>query len=342
MIGRIGVASTGLLLALAQALSAAAQPAAAPHAPLRAAAFARIGDAIIGAADYDAAFAAAQRRRFYHAKVPDAQLDRLRREVGDELINRVLLLQEVRRRHIEADGPSVQAQLDEYEKRYAASPQWPRIKTEMLPALKAELERRSALARIESRIRAVAPPPEEALRDYYLKHPEAFTEPEQVKVSVILLKVDPSAARPAWDGARAEAAAIHARLARGAEFAELARLHSADESAARGGDMGYLHRGMLPEAVQAEVDSLAPGAVSKPLTTLDGVALLRVDDRKAARLRDFASVRERALQLWTREQGEHAWQAFLAALKAKADIEILDHSRYPALTSLGDAGKAAQ
>lgn len=332
-----------MLLLLAQAPPAAAQQAAAsPHAPARAAAFARIGDAVISGADYDAAFASARRSRFYHAQVPDAQLDRLRREVGDELIDRVLLLQEARRRNIGADAERVQAQLDEYERRYAASPQWPRIKSEMLPALKAELERRSVLARVESEIRTMAPPSEEALRDYYLKHPEMFTEPEQVKVSVIVLKVDPSAARPAWDGARDEAAAIHARLARGADFAELARLHSADESAARGGDMGYLHRGMLPEVVQAKVDRLGPGEISEPITTLEGVALLRVDDRKAARQREFASVRERALQLWMRERAERAWQAFLAGLRARASIEILDQSRYPALSSLGDAGKAAQ
>jgi len=333
------VLALGLPLASAQGTAATAPTE--PHAARPSIPFALVGETVITTAEYDAALAAAQRNRFYHAKVPEAQLEQLRREVGDELINRVLLVEDARRRSVEPDHARVKTQLDEYEKRYGASPQWPRMKAEMLPALTAELERRSILARIEADVRNVSPPSDSALREFHRQRPQTFTEPEQIKVSIILLKVDPAAPRAGWEGAREEAAAIRARIQRGADFGELARLHSADASASKGGDMGYLHRGMLPEAVQDKVDKLTTSEVSEPVTTLEGVVLIRVDDRKSARPREFEDVRERAQQLWQREEGERAWRAYLAQLRTKARIQVVDASRYPPAPVTGDKGDAS-
>lgn len=309
------------LLSLSLA-TAAQQP---PAAPV----FATVDTAVISAAEYDAAYAVAQRNRFYHRQAPEAEVLALKREVGDQLINRILLQAEAGRRKVEPDRQRIDAQLQGYEQRYAGSPQWPRMKAEMLPALTEELEKRSRMERLEAQIRAVPTPSETVLRKYHADHPQRFTEPEQVKVSVILLKVDPSSPRAVWDQAREEAAAIRGRLQRGAEFAELAKVHSADQSAAKGGDMGYLHRGMLPDQVQAAVDKLEPGAVSEPLTVLDGVVLLRMDDRKLARPRAFEDVRERAEQLWLREAGDAAWKSFVEGLRSAAKIQVVDASRYP-------------
>ncbi len=291
--------------------------------------FATVGTTIISAAEYDAAYAVAQRNRFYHRKAPAAEVQALKREVGDQLINRILLAEEATRRNIAPDHKRIESQLQGYERRYGASPQWPRMKAEMLPALTAELEQRSRIERLEAQVREVALPDEAVLRAFYDENREKFMEPERVKVSVILLKVDPSSPKAAWEQAREEAAAIRGRLARGADFAELARLHSADGSAEKGGDMGYLHRGMLPKPVQDAVDKLAPGGLSEPITVLEGIALLRVDDRKAARQRDFDDVRERAEQLWRREASDAAWDDFLARLRSATAVQVVDSTRYP-------------
>ena len=322
---------TGLLLL--SAAGAAQQPQAPPV-------FATVGTKVISAAEYDAAYAVAQRNRFYHRKAPDAEVQALRREVGDQLINRILLTEEAARRNIEPDRKAIDAQVENYERRYGASPQWPRMKAEMLPALTAELEKRSRLDRLEAQIRDVPAPSEAVLRKFYAEHKDKFTEPEQVKISVILLKVDPSSPKAAWEQAREEAAAIRERLLRGAEFAELARLHSADGSADKGGDMGYLHRGMLPEPVQEAVDKLAPGSISAAITVLEGVALLRVDDRRAARQREFEDVRERAEQLWQREAADAAWTDFLARLRSATAVQVVDASRYPEVSTPAATHKA--
>lgn len=297
--------------------------------------FAIVAGTVIGVPEYERVWAEAQRQKFYHRKAPESEVNQLRREVGDRLINRVLLAAEVERRGIEPDRAKVDAAIAGYEQRYRDSPQWARMRAERLPGLRAELERQSRLERLETQVRDVPAPSLETLRAWYDGHPELFTEPEQVRLSLILLKVDPSSPAQVRQKAREEAAAIRARIARGADFAELARLHSADSSAARGGDMGYLHRGMLPDGIVQEVDKLAPNAVSEPIPVLEGVALIRFDDRRAPQLRAFESVRERAAQLWLRAESERRWAEFLAGLRTGAQVTVVDASRYPAAAAAG-------
>ncbi|MBK8767588.1 MAG: peptidylprolyl isomerase [Burkholderiaceae bacterium] len=316
----------------APALAADAKPAAggaSKHGVTQESVFALVGGTSISTAEYDALWTTVQRQKFYHRKAPEAEVAQVRREVGDQIINRVLLTEEVARRGVAPDGPKVQAQLAEYEQRYQSSPSWPKIKAERLPALTRELERQSALERLSAQVRAVPAPDERTARTYYESHPELFTEPEQLRFSIILLKVDPSSRKPVWDKAREEADAIRERIARGADFAEMARLHSSDSSAERGGDVGYVHRGMLPEGLAEKLAGLTPGQGSDPHVVLDCVAVLRFVDRKSARLREFDQVRERAGQLWAREASERQWSDFVAGLRKDASVTVVDATRYP-------------
>jgi parvulin-like peptidyl-prolyl isomerase len=160
------------------------------------------------------------------------------------------------------------------------------------------------------------------LRAYYAANPEKFTEPERFRVSSILLKVDPSAPAAAWDAAMAEAVGIVSRLRAGGDFRELARLHSGDASAEQGGDMGYLHRGMMGSRAQVAIDAADLGVVTDPVRLLEGVAIFRVDERPVRRLHPLEDVAERAQDLWLREQRESRWSEFLDGLSKQAEIHV--------------------
>jgi parvulin-like peptidyl-prolyl isomerase len=188
--------------------------------------------------------------------------------------------------------------------------------------MRQRLENESRLQILEARVRDVPAPSEAQLRAYYDAHPETFTEPEQTKVSIILLKVDPSSSAEVWDAARKEAAALHERLKKGADFAELARMHSGDASAAQGGDMGYIHRGMLGELAQKAIDALKPGQNTAPVELLEGIALFRLVERQKPNLNDLATVKARAHDLWRRDEGERAWKGLIAKLRRETPIEL--------------------
>lgn len=332
-----------LVLAVSGSASMMLTPAALAAAPAQpppvAGAFATVGDTVISRADYQRALAVAMRKKYYHAKPPEAEFARFQREVGDEVVNRVLLLAEARRRGIVPDREQIAATVAGYDAQYGGSANWQANRAKMLAAVLPQLESESLLERLGQLVRRVPEPAEPVLRAYHAQHPALFTEPEQVRLSVILLKVDPSSPQAMWDAAHAEGRQLHRRLLAGADFGDLARLHSGDRSAAAGGQMDYAHRGMLPEAVHGVVDALPPGGLSAPVQLLEGVAILRLDDRRPARQRAFEQVRARAAELWQREQAQARWTELIDTLRRGTAIRI-DESLYVPQSATTDKAHA--
>lgn len=299
--------------------------------------FAVVGKVVITVEEYDNALHLAARQKFYHRQPPQGEIAELQREVGDRLINRVLLLAEARQRSLKPDPEKIKKTVAGYDARYGDSEQWRRNRAELLPRLIQQLEQQDVLEQLEGTIRSGPAATAEQARAYYDAHRDLFTEPEKVKLSAILLKVDPASAQAVWDKALAQAAQIVRRLQAGADFAAMARQHSAESSAGNGGNLGYLHRGMLQKPMQEVVDRLQPGAISEPVVVLEGVAVVRLAERQPAARKAYAEVRERAANLWERERAEAQWQAFLARLRAAAAIRIED-ARYPAAKAGGKSG----
>lgn len=294
--------------------------AAAPEADL----VARVGNQKITRDDLETAVLRATRKRFYHARPPAEQLDQFRRQVAEDLVTRALLLEEASRLNIRPDQQSIKMRLDGYEQRYANSPRWKTEGAEMLSSLRRYLEDQDRLQKLEARVKTVPRPSESILLRYYRDNPEKFTEPQRQRVSVILLQVDPSSTKMVWDAALKEGATLVARIKQGAGFAELARMHSADATAANGGDMGYLHTGMLSPQAEAVIANLETNEISAPTRLLEGIAIFKVTERLPARLREFADVRERCESLWTKEQADNAWMQFVAGLRKSIPVEIFD------------------
>ena len=284
--------------------------------------YAKVGDREITVEEYNQTYARTMRQRYYHSKPPEAELALVRQEIADELITRQLLLLEAARSGMKPDEESIQATLQQYDQRYASSPRWQQERARLLGSLKVKLEEDDLLRQLESKVKNIVPPDEEQVRVYYEQNPEKFTEPMRQKLSLILLTVDPSSSADIWQAAMDTGQELVKQLHAGADFAEFARLYSGDVSAEKGGDMGYVHREMLSESAQKAIDKLQPGQISEPVRTLHGVAILRLDDRQAERLRDYADVSDRAYKLWRREHSEAAWLAFKSKLRLDTPVTV--------------------
>ena len=297
-------------------------PPSAAHAGTTDTTFAVVEGVTIPAAQYTAALNEQIRQKFYHGKPPEAEVDEVRREVGRQLINDILMEHEAKKFGIAPDTEKVDADIARYEARYSDSPVWQERRESVLPALRAKLERDSLRERVEARVKQLPDPTEAELRAYYEANPEKFTEPEQVRLGMILLRVDPSSATSVWKLAEEEAQKLVDRIGEGERFEALAELHSADPSADEGGDLGYIHRGMVPEALHQQLDSLEIGDVSKPIRILEGIAVFQLLGRKEAIHHSFERVRERATGLLARERAEVAWKSYLENLSQGYDVEI--------------------
>lgn len=273
--------------------------------------------------EYRMLLAATMRQRFYHGNAPENQAEAVRKEVSDLLIERALLVEEADRRGIKPDTAMIEQAVADADTRYANMPRWQQQREQLLPGLKKQVAQQSQLDQLEKAVRDIPPPADDEVRAYYKQKPELFTEPEKLRLSVILLKVDPSSPKELWDKALEDVQAIYRRIKDGADFAEEARLHSTDHTAGTGGDLGYVHRGMLPEALEGKIDQLGVGVVSEPITVLEGVSLFRVEERVAPRLREYPEVAPRAQELLRREQQDQAWREAINRLREAANIQIL-------------------
>ncbi len=285
---------------------------------------ARVDGEPIALDEFEATLHIAMRQQLFHRNADSGRIERLRVETARRMIDHLLLVREAQRRGIEVDPAALEAavaarlkefrldRLDEAQRHHLKAQLRDQMAEKLLvEALRAEMER-------------VDEPSEQVLRRFYEENLDKFTTPERLRVAVILLRVAPSAGGPAWQAAMDEAKRIRERLRAGADFEALARIHSSDASAEQGGDLGYLHRGMLSAEAQQAVDALAPGEISEPVALLQGIAIFKLIDRQGAEVNPFERVRERAAALYRRQEAERAWRHFLEGLRAGADIEVPD------------------
>jgi parvulin-like peptidyl-prolyl isomerase len=316
----LGAVAEDVQPASAAVAASSAEPAA--HKEAHSAVFAVINGREIGMQEYEIAFTTLVRQRFYHGQIPEGELALVREEIKKKLVQRVVLVEEAERRKLALDSAQIDETMAGYDKRYATAPQWQENRERVLPELRKGLVEQSLVAALDKEVRAVPEPSDKEVRAFYEKNPQLFTEPEKLRLAVILLALDPSSAPSAWVSTREEARAIYGRIESGTSFEDAARLHSSVYSES-GGDMGYLHRGMMPEVIQERIDKFVVGKVNEPIDTLEGVAIFKLLERVVPKKRDFADVSGRARELLLRERQGKAWKGLVDHLVAKADVKFI-------------------
>ncbi len=107
----------------------------------------------------------------------------------------------------------------------------------------------------------------------------------------------------------------------GADFAELARLHSADGSASRGGDLDWLLPGDTVPEFERVMNALKPGEISRPEKSSFGWHLVQVLERRAAGLTPERR-RMQARQAIKERKSEDAYQDWLRLLRDRTYVEM--------------------
>lgn len=109
------------------------------------------------------------------------------------------------------------------------------------------------------------------------------------------------------------------RLDHGADFAELARLHSNDLSATKGGDLGWLSPGDTVPEFERAMDALKPGQVSEPVRSPFGWHLIQALERRS----DASQERQRlrARQVLRERKADEAYQDWLRQMRDRAYVE---------------------
>ena len=292
--------------------------------------FAVIGESVINAQEYQQALKNQIKNKYYHGKIPEGEMIKVEREMGEKLLTNVMLLQEGKRRGYKPDenkiNNTLELTLNQYKKKYGESERWDEFKSKFIPEYNSHLKDKSIVAQVEDSFSDVDEPNLKTQKKYYQENKDKFTTPEKLKVSVILLQVDPSSPIEKWDEAMDQGRDIYRQLQNSIEFEALAKKYSKDPSAINGGDMGYLHTGMLSPQIQHVLDGIKKGEISKPVKLLKGVAIFRLDDRKSPVVNDFDTVSNQVVKLWKREQTEINKKQLINLLWKSTSIKV--NSKY--------------
>ena len=120
--------------------------------------------------------------------------------------------------------------------------------------------------------------PDKEIRAYYDRYESRWTRRGRAVVSFVTLSRVPTAADSAATQARA--AALRAEILAGADFGEVAKRESADESsAANGGELPKGGRGRFVPEFETAAYQLRPGQVSDPVRTAFGWHLIKLTAR---------------------------------------------------------------
>ncbi|MBT9460784.1 MAG: peptidylprolyl isomerase [Rugosibacter sp.] len=114
--------------------------------------------------------------------------------------------------------------------------------------------------------------------------------------------------------------ALKERLDNGADFAELARQHSNDLSAAKGGDLGWLYAGDTVPEFEAAMNALQINQISAPIQSPFGFHLIQVLARRVGEL-SVERQRMAARQVLRERKADEVYQDWVRQLRDRAYVE---------------------
>ena len=244
--------------------------------------------------------------------IPGEVMRALKANLLNELIEQQLVLQQADRYGVTLGDDEVQARLDEYRSDYpeGAFESTLRDHGVQLDSFREQIRRRLLMEKVIEQVVAQGiEPDEEEVESYYRGRVKEFAQREKIRLHQIVVQT------------REEAEAIRSRIAKGEDFADLARRHSLTPDAVDGGDLGNVAREEVPvefgRAFSLEVEQLSP-VVSSPY----GFHIFYVSEHVPARVRSFDEVSDIVRDRMLSSRKEAAYQLWLANLRKDTEIRV--------------------
>jgi peptidyl-prolyl cis-trans isomerase D len=163
---------------------------------------------------------------------------------------------------------------------------------------------------------------------FYKDNATRWERKGRVSARHVLVRVPEGAPAAQDDAARKKAEAIAERLAKGEDFAKVAKEVSDDPASKdRGGDLGFFGPGDMAKPFEDAAFALKPGALSAPVRTRFGWHVIRADAAEPARTVPLAEVRASIAREILEEDGARKVadrRAREALAQAKAGKKLAD------------------
>ncbi len=186
--------------------------------------------------------------------------------------------------------------------------------------------------------------------DQFLAHQQGNLAPnDEFRLGHILIAVPEAASAQQIQTAKAQAKAIHQRLAQGENFQELAQSASASQTALSGGDLGWRKVGQLPTLFANLVPKMSVGDVSQPIRSPSGFHIIKLLEHKGGERHMITQHHARHIliqpnELLTVDEVKHRLREMKERVESGADFAELAKANSADKTSAingGDLGWAS-
>lgn len=176
-------------------------------------------------------------------------------------------------------------------------------------------------------------------QQYYDSHKDEMTQPEQIRLSEILVSTQkPAAANEKSGGSDKSAAAdddpqqlavaeakakdLLSQIQKGAKFEDVAKKSSDGPTASQGGDLGYFKRGALAKELEDKTFAMKPGDVSDVIRTRQGYVLLKVSEHTQAGVPPLKEIEPKVQEALYMQKLDPALREYLTKLREEAFIVV--------------------
>jgi peptidyl-prolyl cis-trans isomerase SurA len=272
------------------------------------------------------AFLAARKRNPYlRDQEPDPE--HVRHQILENLVDDRLAAREIARLKISVSSAEVDAALADIRKENNLTEEGLEAELrregqtvdELRKRIRDELERARLIDR-EVRSKTVITDAE--VEKYYQSHRAEFRAKVRRHLLSIFLPFGSENDPEKKGQVSALAEQVEERLSKGADFAAMAKRYSQGPGAEAGGDLGFFSEGELDPVIEAAIDKLKPGEISKVIATQSGLHIIRlvevetVSDKPMAEVRD--SIRRRLFQ----QEINKKYEEWLKGLRDRSFVKI--------------------
>jgi len=167
------------------------------------------------------------------------------------------------------------------------------------------------------------------IKRYYDSRKDTFKIPKQVRGRDILIKAGPQDTPDQLEAKKKKIEEILEKAKKTKDFGSLAKQYSEAENASKGGDIGWIQKGMFGEQIESLLFSMKAGDLSGVLAARDGFHILKIEEVKEEKQKSFEEVKDQILQALKKEKAKaeasrKAEDAFYSLFRSR-DLE--GHSR---------------
>lgn len=265
------------------------------------------------------------RRQSQGAPVSDTQLNDMKANILEGMINEELLYQVAQEQGISASESEVEEQIQQYKGQYGEEGFASALANAGMneDQLRSEISRSLTIQKLlEEEVTSGIDVTDEEVREFYEENTQMFEESQSVKASHILIDTREAETEEAKEEARARAEELLEELEDGADFAELAREHSEGPSAQNGGSLPQFSRGEMVPPFEEAAFALEAGEISDVVETRFGFHIIKVEEKSEGGATPYEEVKPQIAQYLEQQRQQEAVQAYLDELKEAPENEI--------------------